>query len=211
MKKALLSILGIAFLLLMAADVSALPNSNAKWVLHNAGAHNAKTNTCGFVMTDCSTANTYGGSGGERNDIYVLAIDITEITATRYGLCCDGSFYFYGWTSCADLELPTAGWPACGEGNAQTFGVPVYGPHVTMGILDVYIYAGSLCLSICPDPRTGFGEFCDGTEPNPICFATADPVYFGAMEFNGGSCAYNPCNAVPVEKSSWGALKAIYR
>ncbi len=212
MKKAFVAALGVALLCCMVANVHAVPNANAKWALHNAGVHDAKANTCDFVLTDCTGIVTDGGVGGERNDVYLIVVDVgeTDITATRYGICCDGPFYFYGWSNCADLELPTENWPGCGEANAQTFSLPQAGPHVTFGIFDVYIYGNSMSMCICPDDRVGFAEHCDGSDPAPLCFQTTDPQYFGCLGFNGES-GYNPCSIVPAEEKSWGAVKSLYR
>jgi hypothetical protein len=158
------------------------PNSSGKWALHYAGPHNAKGNTCNFSISDCEDVivNAPGGTG--RYDVYVLAVDVDAVAGTRYGLSCGGSFFFYGWTPCSDLEIPTASWPGCDEGNAQTWVTEQAGPHVTVGILDVYVYATS-SLSTAPDPRVGFAEWCDGTVPEPICYPTTDPNAFSNIGF----------------------------
>jgi len=214
MKKLLLVFLGAAFICLMATDAQALKNSNGKWALHDAGAHNAKGNTCSLTITDCtSQINVVGGGGGAREDIYVIAVDVQGIAGTRYGLCCDGPVYFYGWTKCSDFEIPTDNWPGCGEANAQTWTTEQPGPNVTIGILDAYIYGNTYCMSICTDPRVGFAEWCDGSEPSPICFQAdgSVPSYFGKVGFNGSGCGFNPCDIVPLEQRSWGAVKSLYR
>lgn len=215
MKKVLLTCLGIALLCTLATDADAVKNANGKWALHAAGPHNSKLNTCALTIDNCITEiNTVGSNGpAGRDDIYVIAVDVAGIAGARYGLCCDGPFFFYGWTKCSDFEIPQAGWPNCGLGNAQTWSLEQAGPHVTMGILDVYIYAESRCLSTCIDPRVGEAEWCDGSEPSPICFATdgSDIRYFGSVEFNDSGCGYNPCNVTPVEQRSWGSVKSLYR
>lgn len=188
-------------------------NEAGKWALHGAGVHSSKTNTCAFQVSQCTDEiSVLGGSAGERNDIYILALDVHGIAGTRYGLCCDGPLYFYGWTKCSDFEIPTAGWPGCGEGNAQTWTSEQTGPFVTIGILDVYVYGASQCLCVCADPRVGFAEYCDGSEPSPLCLQRTHPAYFGCTEFNGSGCGYNPCGTpVSSEATSWGAVKALYR
>jgi hypothetical protein len=214
MKKALLAFLGIAFICLMVADANASNNHNAKWALHYAGVHNAKLNTCAFSMTNCVTEMVVTGPVGPgRFDVYVMALDTDGIAGSRYGLCCpDGGFFFYGWTNCADLEIATAGWPGCGEGDAQTWVVEQPAGHVTMGILDVYVYAGTGMLCLCDDPRTGFAEWCDGAVPEPFCFAIDTATYpaaFGCVGF--GQTGYNPCGIIGVEPSSWGVVKSLYQ
>lgn len=213
MKKVLLTLISVAFICLMTSDADAVKNSNAKWALHNAGGHDAKAHTCAFTVGDCNTGiNIVGPVGGARNDIYILAIDVVGIAGTRYGLCCDGPFWFYGWTKCSDLEIPTTGWPACGGANAQTWAAEVSGPNVTVGILDVYSYPSTVSMSVCVDSRVGFAQVCDGSQPSPICFQTdgSDTRYFGVMGFNG-TTGYNPCNVVPTEQRSWGSVKSLYR
>jgi hypothetical protein len=111
-----------------------------------------------------------------------MAVDVDAIAGTRYGLTCDGSFFFYGWTKCTDLEIPTTNWPGCDEGNAQVWSVEQAGPHVAVGILDVYIY-GSSWLGTYHDPRVGFAEWCDGSTPEPLCHQTTTPEAFSRVGF----------------------------
>jgi hypothetical protein len=215
MKKAMLAFLSIAFLCVMVADANACyKHGNNKWALHNAGVHNAKTNTCAFHVVDCFVeVNVVGGGGGAREDVYVLALDTNGIAGTRYGLCCDGPFWFYGWTSCSDFEITTPGWPGCNEGNAQTWSAELPPGHVTIGILDVYVYPSSQYMWVCDDPRKGFAEWCDGAAPEPWCCEVYYSVYpqaFGSVGFNG-NVGYNPCGIIATQESSWGAVKALYR
>lgn len=205
----LILVLTAIALLGSAADAETVKNGNGKWALHSAGEHNSKANTCAFTLLSCGSIVTHGGVGGERNDVYVLAIDVDGIAGTRYGICCDGPLFFYGWTKCSDFEIPTAGWPGCGEGNAQTWTAEIIGPHVTVGILDVYVYLSSQYFKMCADARVGFAEFCDGSEPSPICHQTNDPQVYGWLGFNGNS-GYAPCGT-PVELKSWGRVKALYQ
>jgi hypothetical protein len=209
MKKLLTVLLFVALLFAAAAPADAVKNANGKWILHYAGVHNSKTNTCDFLALDCSDIVTEAPAAAGRYDIYVLAVDVVGIAGTRYGITCSGTFFFYGWTKCSDFEIPSAGWPGCDEGNAQTWGAEQPGPFVTLGILDTYHYGGLAVLKVGNDPRVGFAEFCDGSEPSPICYQTSDNTRFGCIGFD---CAgYNPCSEVPVENRSWGQLKAIYR
>jgi hypothetical protein len=217
MKKALLLVLGAAFVCMMTADANACyKHGNSKWALHYAGPHNSEVNTCAYTVTDCTdgagqiVVNAPAGPG--RFDIYILALDTNGIAGTRYGLCCTGPFWFYGWTSCSLLEIPTPGWPGCGEGNAQAWGSELPPGHVTIGILDVYVYPGLNVLYMCDDPRVGFAEWCDGQAPSPWCCKLSRGEYPGAFGCIGFGCGgHNPCGAIAVEESSWGALKALYR
>jgi len=218
MKKALVFVLAAAFMCVLAADAHAcFKHGNNKWALHFAGVHDSKLNTCDYTVTDCAPGAgevvTAGPAGPGRFDVYVLALDTNGIAGTRYGLCCLGDFYFYGWTKCSDLEIPTDPWPACGGGNAQTWGYELPAGHVTLGILDVYVYAqAQAVLSMCDDPRVGFAEWCDGSSPEPWCCTITKAEYPNAFGCVGFGCAgYNPCGRIATEETSWGAVKAIYQ
>jgi hypothetical protein len=223
MKKALVVLLGLALLCVMAASANAGNNEQAKWALHYAGGHDAKNHTCTFAMSDCRTAPdgqmvVTGPAGPGRFDVYVLAIDTDSLAGTRYGLCCpEGSFFFYGWTKCSLLEIPTANWPDCGEGDAQTFGAAQPAGCVTLGILDVYVYPGPAKMCICNDPSStpianAWAQWCDASVPDPYCIkrdVNVTPIAFGCVGF--GMEGFNPCGGVPTEKSSWGAVKSLYK
>jgi hypothetical protein len=215
MRTFLLFLTCFAMLCFTAGNADAVKNANGKFALHDAGAHNAKLNTCGFVLDLCSSINTTGGGAGGRDDIYVLAVDVVGIAGARFGICCDGPFYFYGFTDCSDFAVPSAGWPACGEGISSTWTGEQPGPFVTIGILDTYIYPSSAKLCVCADPRVGYIEFCDGSEPLPQCIKTYPDnpnwtQYLGCVGFNG-NVGFNPCFGDPVEQRSWGSVKSLYR
>jgi hypothetical protein len=167
-------------------------------------------------MIDCIVEMVVDAPPGPgRFDIYVLGLDVGSIAGTRYGLCCDpdACFYFYGWTKCSDFEIPTPGWIGCGEGNAQTWAVALPGPHITIGIIDAYVYAGcGATMCVCEDPRVGYAEWCDGSQPSPICVTRTralEPQAFGCVGF--GMPGFNPCNLVPTEQRSWGSVKSLYK
>ena len=183
-------------------------NEGGKWVLHFAGEHDPESNTCDLQIESGSEVVVGGPSGPRSFDVYVIAAEVDKIAGTRYGLTCDGDFRFDGWTACGDLEIPTDGWPGSGEAVAQTWGEEQSGPYVTMGILDVYVY-GSGLLSVAPDPRIGAAEWCDGSQPVPVCFQTTDPDAFGSVGFDRSG--YNPSTRVSTERTTWGRVKAIYK
>jgi hypothetical protein len=213
--KTLLSLSLSVGLMIAVAGADAQMNANGLWALHNAGPHNSKSNTCSYLPINCREINTDGGDAGERNDIYIIAVDVMEVSATRYGLHCAtplyGPLYFYGWTSCSELDVPTAGWPGCGEGNAQTWSTTQPGPYVTLGILDVYVYSASKCIVPCADPRIGVAVFCDRSEPSPSCFSTNEAQHFVHMEFNSSGCSQSACRGDRVVTDSWGVVKSLYR
>ncbi len=210
--KRLALLIALTAMFCMVADADAGQNSNGKFALHFAGPHDAKANTCESLdlQGDCGNLVISSSDNPGRFDVYVVTIDSGAITAIRYGLACDGPFYFYGWTNCSLLELPTPGWPGCGEANAHSFGTGVPGPITVAGILDVYTYVGSVSVSTTIDPRTGSAEWCDDTEPNPICDKTTDILSFSTVGFNGNP-GVNNCGIIATEHPTWGRVKALYR
>lgn len=210
--KPLLMVFICLAMLCVTVDAGAGPNALGKWVLHYAGPHDAESNACSTAPGYCEWVVT-APAGSGRYDIYVVAADVIAVAGTRYGIFCDGSFYFYGWTKCSDFESPTAGWPGCGEANAQTWSVEQPGYAVTIGILDVYAYGGNSKITVGVDPRVGFAEYCDGSSPSAQCDQTVNSARFGWVGF-GGLQGYMPVDCglpVPVDTRSWGALKALYR
>jgi hypothetical protein len=215
MKRSILAFLVLAFVCAMATNAYAGPNHNAKFALHLAGPHDAKANTCDYVMTNCNDAVTSVVNPGAGDyDIYVIAVDVNGLAGARYGLYCETALgapmYFAGWLGCSDFEVPSAGWPSCGAGNSEAFTIEQTNVNVTLGILEVYIYPGTnakLCTT--KDPRVGYAEVCDGTEPIPQCDKVTLAPAFGCVGFN--RLGYNPCFVFPVEQRSWGAVKSLYR
>jgi hypothetical protein len=192
---------------LIATDADAVRNGNGKIALHFAGIHDAKANTCSFTVPDCTSMVVTGSTTpGSRYDVYVVAIDVAAFAGARWGMSCVGPFYFYGWTKCVDLEIPTNGteeppqivWPACGAGDAVTFGIERSGPNVVLGIFDLYIYGGSQSISTTTDPRVGFAEICDGHEPLPRCNQFTNVLQFGTVGVNG-TTGTNNCNVIPAK------------
>lgn len=187
-------------------------NSIGKWALHYAGPTNHKANTCDMTF-DCYDIQGNAPSGAGRSDIYVIGVDVDGVAKTWYGLSCEGSFYFYGWRSCSDYDFPSDNWPGCGEGIVQEWTTEQPGPNVTMGILDVYVY-GPGEISISDEPRFGYTKWCDGVNEwnYQICWRTPssdEAISRGVVGF--GQPGYVPCGIVPVQRTTWGALKALYR
>jgi hypothetical protein len=219
MKKMLLAVLGIALVSFFASTADATINHNGKLALYLAGP--TGSGTCEYVMGDCTLGIThkatpkdeFGVFEKDRFDLYLMAIDVYGIAGARYGLTCEITqgvgFFFYGWTKCSDFEIPEAGFAGCGKGNAQTWVGEQAGPHVTMGILDTYVYPGTIArLCVSADPRVGFAELCDGSDPSPLC----NHIAAGGLGcFGVNRKGYNPCGEVPTVSRSWGAVKSLYR
>jgi hypothetical protein len=205
-------LLALIAVFVMAASAGAAPrNGNGKIALHYAGTHDAKANTCAFTVSDCNDlVVTAATSGGDRIDVYAVAIDVEAIAGVRFGLACVGPMFFYGWTSCASFDVPSSGWPACGESNSIAWNGEQAGPNVVIGILDTYIYTDSESVSTTVDDRVGYAEFCDGTEPLPICHNFTSAPHFCTLGVNG-TTGVNGCSIVPVVNGSWGQVKSLYR
>lgn len=222
MKKIALLFAFMAIFVLV-TDAGAIKNQNVKYALHYAGPHDAKANTCDFTVADCNNLVVDGPTipSGEHMDIYVVAIDMEGIAGVRYGIDCVGGLhgetiiYFYGWTKCCDLEIPTVPpdyveWPNCGAGNAQTWSAEQPGPNLVMGIFECYAYGDTESMSTTTDPRETFAEVCDGTQPSPICFKFSSLPHFGTVGFNG-TPGINNCSIIPTMNATWGTVKALYR
>ncbi len=187
-------------------------NENTKFALHYAGTHDTKANTCDFAPpADCNDLVVDGGSGPARYDVYMIAIEIDAVTAIRYGITCAGDPpFFYGWTNCADLEIPSETWPGCDEDIAQTYSTPQIASHVVFGIFEVYVYGGTTSLSTKVDTRVGFAEICDDEHPAPGCITFTAADRFATIGFNG-TAGVNPCEGIPVQQTTWAQVKSLYR
>lgn len=212
-------------------------NSMGGWVLHIAGTHDSSAHTCAFNLDDACGVVTDETSTPNRFDIYVIAADVGGIAKARFGLYGIGRFYFYGSTMCTDSAVGSDGWPGCGEAIELTWVEEQPGPYVTLGILDVYVY-GEAQMWIGPDPRVGFTEFCDGSQPEAKCDSLTSEsqreawarVAFGGYGYGCIGCfcldlspqcrapgfdleVYGSCDCDPVSvsSSSWGAIKALYK
>ena len=160
-KTALLIAVVVAFCLTSPAQ--AAYNWNAKFQLHYAGAHDSKAHTCAFTVTTCSSEIVVDGGNAGRYDVYLIAIDTEGIAGMRYGMACTGDFYFYGWTSCSDLEIGSAGCAirltmGCDGGPSVTL-APVHSifwnPHFGGGDCSV--------MTCRPSNRVMPNIFCCGT------------------------------------------------
>lgn len=202
----------VAALMFLATNADATKNANGKFALHYAGAHDAKLNTCSYLPSTCGDIVVDGGSGGPlmRYDVYIIAADVAGIAGLRYGITADGPLFFYGWTNCADFEIPTPGWPGADEANAHAWSIEQPGPFVTVGILDMYVYPTTVSLSTTIDDRVGKAEWCDANQPSPICVDITDTAHFATVGFNGNP-GTDPCGEIPTKATSWGQVKALYR
>jgi hypothetical protein len=216
--KSLLALFLIVLVCAAATNATAAINSNGKYSIYVAGPHDSKANTCDYVKEYCTQGSVeIINQDGGRYDLYVIATDVNGLAGIRYGLRCEMTIgtppYFYGWTGCSDFEIPSAGWPACGENNSEAWSSEQPGLNVTVGILDTYVYPGTIAkIGTWIDSRVGYAEMCDGSEPYPLCAKRFTYQYtaFGYVGVN--RLGFNPCGAgCPTEAVTWGAVKSLYR
>jgi hypothetical protein len=165
---------------------------------------------------------------------YVYAVvengsDSTGIGGVEFGVQYDGAVGsgvdIFDWTLCADLEFPmdTPAWPASGSGDLITWdGVSncqktPSSPKYSVVAVAGYFYMGAYsndCLYTTVRPVSGrakvanckaFETIIDGKSPSHLGAASFGPAPPCGM-------GYRPCGApTPVQKSTWGTIKSIYR
>lgn len=127
----------------------------------------------------------------------------------------------FGWQPCSVLDFPQDNWPKSGTGNTITW---TANPStcqrrdlVVAGYFYVVAYT-PVTLSIVGYPSTGKGKIanCAGAE------VVVDPTRMGWVSFGGaaragitGGCnpLVTPCREpdTPVESTTWGRLKTLFR
>lgn len=120
------------------------------------------------------------------------------------------------WTSCSDVEFPSADWPAPNSVNTITFSPSACDarPDSTtnvaiLGNFYVTAYSSSLMQTI---PRPNNGKYtisdCSGGEIPMTWPDAAGWVSFGSRP-EGMGCipCVAPCTSVPVEANTWGNIK----
>ena len=186
-------------------------NGSGKWAvswLDSDYCCDPEWDSCDDLQVD--SAPIWGPPDFTSLSIYVVAVEVDAIDGTRFGICAarPENIYFYG-RSAADgtTEDKSPGWPGNGEGIDLSWGASQSGPFVVMGYLQVVAY-GSARFCLCEDPRVGYAEWRYGSDITRRKVGGA----FGCVGIGPGKLGYNPCgNIVPVQQTSWGAIKALYR
>jgi hypothetical protein len=193
-------------------SAAATPGSGV-WALHYAGWYGPRPMTCNPLMTRCwEEISTRAPEDPGAYDIYMIAayVDLVGIARTSVGLETNAPIYFYGWSGCGDSETATAGWPGDGEGVTVNWDTIQTDECVTIGVLTVYSYGAShnvICTA--PHPALGYGEHCDASEPQPICYHSSGSQDFGCMGF--GYDGFDACHVSAVNQGTWGVIKALYK
>jgi len=126
------------------------------------------------------------------------------------------------WHTCSDVEFQGDNWPASGTSNTITWalGNCAMGDLVTVGYFTVSAYDPS-AMSIIPFPPSGFIKVatCKGAEE--IAEEHVDPARAGWVSFGGAAIGTDtdgcnpllgPCGSpTPVQVTTWGKLKRLYR
>jgi len=150
-----------------------------------------------------------GYSANGRDAVYKLELDGGEVVHLDYVQTnFDASFYVV--TDCANID----GSCVDGADNTVTGGHEIIdftaaGPGTYYIILDAYgtNTGGPWALTYtiqCGGPQ---GACCIGE----VCTITNEGDCAGEWLGGGTDCSPNPCIVIPVEESTWGAIKANYR
>lgn len=197
-------------------------NENAAIALHLIPrvAKNICADVEATAPTVCNDFFTESDSLGDFSAVVLVANyhDSLGVAGTQFGIDFTDStgvgVDVTGWTRCADLEFPENGWPfSAPSGNTITWessnncqtGVE----PIVVGVFSLTVYSPDL-LAIVPRPVDGKAKVadCPGAE-NDITGLT--PSRLGFIAFQSGE-GYNPCAVtVPVEPTTWGGIKGLYR
>lgn len=128
----------------------------------------------------------------------------------------------FAWTLCADLEFKNSGpdgeWPQSHGGNRITFETTTNcqrveiggeGVHAVAGAFYVYAY-GDDTFRVTPNrnlvnPELAVAD-CAASETQLDTTGTKSAT----AAFGAATGAFNPCQGVPVETTTWGKIKSAY-
>lgn len=192
-------------------------NSSAKILLH-IGPVTSK-NACVAVPADCRSAVVSAPAGSAYN-VYVCVgngSDSVGVAGLQFGISYNGAGFqgvdIFSWSKCTDLEFAMAGWPSSNTGNLMTWAANSNcqaGPGtVAAGYFYMAVYTPDR-LSLTPRPNDGAAKVadCNAVEDD---LTTQAPSALGYADFDTG-LGYNPCqNIVPVENTTWGGVKSLFR
>lgn len=216
-----------AAITLGAGSSSAGQNSGAKILIHVAP-HTTKNNcTRAAALPPCSGVVTTGQLN-VGYDAYLLVVD-GNATAGVGGLQCGIQYpatFAVDWALCGTLEFSSTGWPSSGGGNLITWdtsnrcqrsepGGTNTGVVATAGYFYMAAYGpGNLTVTTRPvDGLAKVGD-CASQPSEDIIAGTGGPSGASRLGFAsfGGGTGYRPCGqVVPVEASTWSAIKGAYR
>ena len=124
------------------------------------------------------------------------------------------------WSLCADLQFTNAGvngeWPASGGGNRITWVSTtncqrtVYGGdgvHAVAGFFYIYAYSADT-FAITPNLNLQIPELAVADCSASTTYLPMDGSRSAVCGF--GMDGYNPCEAVPVQATTWGKVKSQF-
>ncbi|MCA9726940.1 MAG: hypothetical protein R3E12_09300 [Candidatus Eisenbacteria bacterium] len=207
-----LCILGFGLVFASAADAG--PNANGVIVLHwnESVVYTDGTDFCGESgLESCNDAVTTT-SASSTVVLHALAAFPTENAPRLAGLCFGVQYdelqiRVTDWGACGDFELHENNWPGSNQGVCITWSEAQTG-HLTeicwFAAYSVYGDASELALRGHPQ---GGGLFADDAVPSNI-----DPIAdYGRLGFFQDGYLPCPNPPTPVEPSSWGRTKAVFR
>jgi hypothetical protein len=184
---------------------------------------------CGYEIGSCESIDTSWSSAGSELDFIVAVCNYPAgFQGVRYGLTWPADWSFTGWQSCADVDVvPFDG--VSGHGVWQTWDscIPPAVCHpYTVGVLSLFAASsGRVWVTPYPDEdgygvsvsrcgytdeddvlpgngRAGWVDVGGGQGCNPCLLLTGGPCWVP------GSVADSPWESA---RSTWGAIKALYR
>lgn len=212
-------LLMLAVTAITAAPVQAsIENEKAVLALHTGPVGGQKACAETIIPADCDNWVVNNPSNGMYDLILVVANhdDSLGVAGIQYGIEFDdgpGSGVDVDqFLSCSDLDFPRAGFPTVNEGTTQTWvstnncqdGIE---PFIA-GVFRVSVYGADL-FRIVPrqiDAKAKVAD-CNGAESD---LTDIVPSRLGFVSFGG--TGYNPCAVVvPVEATTWGQVKTLFR
>lgn len=214
----------------------AAPQSPSVVIVFHAQAHDTKAAPCGdaanFAKDTQCDQYTVTWPLGQGADVYLVAVDFVGLDGIA-GLSCGIDYDntlgsgvdVYGWTLCADAESPITGpngaWPAAQSGNRITWDAgtncqvspspSLFEAHGVAGAFYVYAYGDDHFRAIANANAPGGSELyvkdCDNVQWDMQYFQLGEVVFT-----DGSTFPFHPCPFPdPVERKSWGSLKALYQ
>ncbi len=214
---------------------AASPQSASVVIVFHAQAHDTKADICGDAAsyardTQCDQYNV-SWPLGQGADVYLVAVDFLGVDGIA-GLSCGIDYGpgigtgvdIYGWTLCADAESgvtgPNGDWPAAQSGNRITWDAAtncqvspspnIFETHGVAGAFYVYAY-GDDHFRLTPNVNAPGGselyvKDCSNVQWDMQYFQLGEVVFT-----DGPTFPFHPCPFPdPVERKSWGAVKALY-
>jgi len=208
----------LATLLLAAAAGGVDAAESPSLLLHAVPVTGGQDCTAG-VLANCAAATTSGFLEGQVSfyNLYLLArlpdpaAGLAEIrTGITYDLRTVSGVDVFRWTLCADQEAPETGWFQEGGANRITWneGSCPTDSIAVAGYFYVTAYDPSYFALVPPEADSSSMTLC-GAEP--VTIPTTSLGYIGFGSLAGCNPCLEACMYVPVEPTTWGGIKGLFR